>query len=164
MTGATGATGATGPTGPTGPTGATGPTGPPAAAILVAENAGPITIFDGITVLNAEDIRLLELTSASVTEGKPVKIDFALSVEVTASTDLTFNFEVGVYRDGNLIETRELQRSITEGTHIFPMYSTCVDEPANSGTATYDLRSIFTSSNTATVTVSNMDLNVTVFY
>jgi len=155
ITGATGATGATGVTGATGFTG-TVPT-------LAFTNAiGPIPVFPPLNT---------EVTVASVTQSvvinQQLKIDYAFAVEFVTSANWAYVFEVRLYRDATLINTRTVNRNLSAaGTQRFPLGNTYVDiVPATSASSTYSVRVIVTAVTniTSASTGTSIDLNIITF-
>jgi hypothetical protein len=161
-TGATGATGSTGPTGATGATGATGPTGANPPTLAFFEDPGSISISPPLP-LNTE------VTVASVTQNvlinQQLKIDYALAVEIVATANWSIQFEMRLYRDTTLIDTRIFNRSSSQaGTQRFPLASTQVNVVPATTTSTYSLRIIvIAASNITSTTAHNRDLNIITF-
>ncbi|MGE1115684.1 hypothetical protein ACQJ0K_28595, partial [Priestia megaterium] len=159
-TGATGVTGVTGATGPTGTTGATGATGANPPTLAFSENPGSIIIFPPLNT---------EVTVASVTQSflinQQLKIDYALAVEIIATANWSIQFEMRLYRDTTLIDTRTFNRSGSQaGTQRFPLASTQVNVVPATATSTYSLRLIVTAeSNITSATANNRDLNIITF-
>ncbi|MGG0791447.1 hypothetical protein ABE132_22670 [Peribacillus simplex] len=57
--------------------------------------------------------------------GENIKVDFAVSIDVITTTNSNFTFQTRLYRNGALIDTRSVQRSISAaGTSRFPVAST----------------------------------------
>lgn len=159
-TGDVGATGATGATGDVGATGATGATGTPQLAFN--NNTGPISVFPPLNT---------EVTVASVTQSviinQRLKIDYALGVDFVVTSNWAFVFEVRLYRDATLINTRTSNRSAqTAGSQRFPLSSTYVDTaPATSASSTYSVRVIVTTATnvTSAATGNSITLNIITF-
>ncbi|MBV7276527.1 collagen-like protein, partial [Clostridium sp. PL3] len=159
-TGATGATGDTGATGATGDTGATGATGAPALSFNNA--AGPISVYPP---LNTE-VTVASVT-LSVTAGQNLKIDYALAINFIVTANWSVAYEVRLYRDGTLINTRQNNRLGTAaGNQRLPISSTYVDTvPTTSAASTYSIRVIVTTAVnvTSAATGNNINLNIISF-
>ncbi|MCM3355860.1 hypothetical protein M3615_18940 [Bacillus halotolerans] len=142
MTGATGATGATGPTGPN-------------PQLFYNEVIGPVSV-----AVNGTETSIGTLNMPTVA-GQLIKLDLALSVDVTTAANSNFTFQIRVYRTGVLIDTRSAQRNISVATTSrFPIATTYVDTVAAAGTTSYEVRIIFTAaSNVSNSSVVNMDIN-----
>ncbi|WP_432681317.1 NTTRR-F1 domain [Bacillus velezensis] len=161
VTGVTGATGSTGPTGSTGATGSTGLTGPTGATgstptLLFTRTNGPLTVYPP---LNTE-IPVATL-AIPVNALQNVKLDYALSVDVTSTANSNFVFEIRLYRGAVQIHTRLLSGSIISATtQRFAVADTTVDTAQTAGINTYQLRVIFTTANNITAaTALNIDFN-----
>ncbi|KRF10057.1 hypothetical protein ASG89_00465 [Paenibacillus sp. Soil766] len=146
MTGATGVTGATGPS-------VISPT------LAFAENAGSISVLP----LNTE------VTVVSLTQGvlvnQRLKIDYSLSIEAVTAANWSIRFEMRLYRDSTLIDTRIFNSNQNNaGTHRFPLASTQVDVAPATATSTYSVRVIVTAATSVTSsTANNRDLNIITF-
>ncbi|MET3408780.1 MULTISPECIES: hypothetical protein [Priestia] len=107
-----------------------------------------------------------EVTVASVTQNvlmnRQLKIDYALAVEIGTAVDWSFAFEMRLYRDTTLIDTRIFNRSSQQaGTQRFPLASTQIDIVPATAISTYSLRIIvITSKSVNTATANNRDLNI----
>ncbi|SFC84466.1 hypothetical protein SAMN02799633_01897 [Bacillus sp. UNCCL81] len=82
---------------------------------------------------------------------------------VTANWSVTF--ELRLYRDANLIDTRVFNSSQpTAGTHRYQFSSTKVNVAPANATSTYSLRVIFTAiSNVTSASAINRDMNIITF-
>ncbi|MUF99442.1 collagen-like protein, partial [Bacillus tequilensis] len=156
-TGSTGATGATGSTGATGATGSTGPTGSTGAnpQLFFNEVAGPVSV-----AVNGTETSIGTLSMPTVT-GQLIKLDFAISVDVTTTANSNFTFQTRVYRNGVLVDTRSVQRNVNAAiTSRFPIATTYVDTATVTGTTSYEIRIIFTTvSNVSSSSALNLDIN-----
>ncbi|MHA7767117.1 collagen-like triple helix repeat-containing protein, partial [Bacillus atrophaeus] len=160
-TGVTGPTGATGVTGPTGPTGATGPTGPTAVnpQLFYNEVIGPVPV-----AVNGTETSIGTLNMPTVA-GQLIKLDLAISVDVTTTANSNFTFQIRIYRNGVLIDTRSVQRNIIVAvTSRFPIATTYVNTAAVTGMTSYEVRIIFTTaSNVTSSNALNLDINAISF-
>ncbi|MDI6582171.1 collagen-like triple helix repeat-containing protein, partial [Bacillus subtilis] len=162
-TGATGVTGATGPTGSTGATGvtgATGPTGPTGSTganpqLFYSEIAGPVPL-----AINGTETSIGTLSVPTVA-GQLIKLDLAISVDVTTTANSNFTFQTRIYRNGVLVDTRSVQRNVNAAiTSRFPIATTYVDATTVTGTTSYEIRIIFTTvSNVSGSNALNLDIN-----
>ncbi|MFF2586253.1 collagen-like protein, partial [Peribacillus sp. NPDC058075] len=160
ITGATGATGATGITGATGATGATGITGATGATgatpqLFFAEVDGPIAL----TTTGTETT--VVTMNVPTTVGQNIKVDYAVSIDVVTTANSSFTFQTRLYRNGTLLDTRAVQRSVSSaGTSRFPVASTNVNTAAITGTTTYEIRIAYTAaSNVTSSSALNADIN-----
>ncbi|MEC1666474.1 collagen-like triple helix repeat-containing protein, partial [Bacillus mojavensis] len=144
----TGVTGSTGPTGPTGPTGAN-------PQLFYNEVAGPVTV-----AVNGTETSIGTLSLPTVA-GQLIKLDLAISVDVTTTANSNFTFQTRIYRNGVLIDTRAVQRNVNVAiTSRFPMATTYVDATTVTGTTSYEVRIIFTTvSNVSGSSALNLDIN-----
>ncbi|MEH6854642.1 hypothetical protein V7037_08445, partial [Priestia megaterium] len=141
---------------------ATGATGPTASSPTLAfsEAPGTIAIFPPLNT---------EVTVASVTQNvlinQQLKIDYALAVEIIATANWSIVFEMRLYRDTTLIDTRIFNRSASQaGTQRFPLASTQVNIAPTTTTSTYSVRIIVTAATSITsATAINRDLNIITF-
>ncbi|PGS48364.1 hypothetical protein COC46_18360, partial [Bacillus sp. AFS041924] len=145
--------------GATGTTGATGPTGQ-RPTLTFAENAGSIAVFPPLNT---------EVTIVSITQGvlanQQLKIDYATAIEIVVNANWSIVFELRLYRDATLIDTRIISRSQpTAGTQRFQIASTQVNIAPANATSTYSLRVIFTTaSNLTSASANNRDMNIITF-
>ena len=99
--------------------------------------------------------------------GQNLKIDYAYAVDFVVTANWAFTFESRLYRDGNLINTRTMNRSAaTAGTQRFPLSNTYVDTaPATSAASTYSVKVIVTATTSVTsaATGNNIDENIITF-
>jgi hypothetical protein len=95
------------------------------------------------------------------TIGQNVKVDYAVSVDLVTTANSSFTFQTRLYRNGILIDTRSVQRSVTTaGISRFPVSSTNVNTAVITGTSTYEVRIIFTAAaNVTSASAINTDLN-----
>ncbi|CDH94481.1 GXT repeat-containing collagen-like protein [Bacillus velezensis NAU-B3] len=124
--------------------------------MLFTRTNGPLTVYPP---LNTE-IPVATL-AIPVTDLQNVKLDYALSVEVTTAANSNFVYEVRLYRGTVQVHTRTLSRIITSAaTERFSIADTTVDTAPTAGINTYQLRVIFTSANSLTAaTALNIDFN-----
>ncbi|MNP14410.1 hypothetical protein D3C76_1067320 [compost metagenome] len=94
-----------------------------------------------------------------------MKIDLAVSVEAITTANSSLTFEVRLYRDGTLINTRTIQRNLSAaGTQRFPIANTFVDTAVATTTSTYQVRVIFTTAtNVTSATAINRNINIITF-
>lgn len=169
-TGATGATGTTGETGPTGATGATGSTGSTGVTgstgstganpqLFYSEIAGPVPV-----AINGTETSIGTLSVPTVA-GQLIKLDLAISVDVTTTANSNFTFQTRIYRNGVLVDTRSVQRNVNAAiTSRFPIATTYVDATTVTGTTSYEIRIIFTTvSNVSGSSTLNLDINAITF-
>lgn len=111
-----------------------------------------------------------EITVASITQsveaGQLLKIDYALNVIASTTANWSISFELRLYRDDALINTRSYSRNGSQvGDQYIPMSSTYVDTaPVTLTTSTYDLKAIITAASNATAkTGVSIDLNIITF-
>ncbi|OOM63723.1 hypothetical protein CLBCK_08580 [Clostridium beijerinckii] len=99
------------------------------------------------------------------TAGENIKIDYALAIENATTANSTQTLEIRLYRDGTLITTRIVERTIAAaGTQRFVISNTFVDTAAITGTTTYDVRVIYTAAaNITTGTAFNRNINTIAF-
>ncbi|MED3977174.1 NTTRR-F1 domain [Priestia megaterium] len=141
-------------------TGNTGPTGANPPTLAFTEAPGSISIFPPLNT---------EVIVASITQNvlinQQLKIDYALAVEIVATANWSILFEMRLYRDTTLIDTRIFNRSSTQaGTQRFPLASTQVNVVPATTTSTYSLRIIVTEATAITsATAHNRDLNIITF-
>lgn len=129
---------------------------------LSYDNAtGPITISPPLNT---------EVTVASVTErveaGDELKIDYALNLIATTTSNWSVTFQLRLYRHGELINTKNYSRNGQQaGTQAVPTASTYVDTaPESLAAATYVLRAIVTAATNATVaTGTSINMNIITF-
>ncbi|MEC0768501.1 hypothetical protein [Bacillus atrophaeus] len=97
--------------------------------------------------------------------GQLIKLDLAISVDVTTTANSNFTFQIRVYRNGVLIDTRSVQRNINVAiTSRFPIATTYVNTAAVTGTTSYEVRIIFTTaSNVSSSSALNLDINAISF-
>ncbi|OOM62174.1 hypothetical protein CLBEIC_39570 [Clostridium beijerinckii] len=97
--------------------------------------------------------------------GENIKIDYALAIENVTTANSTQTLEIRLYRDGTLITTRIIERTIASaGTQRFPISNTFVDTAVVTGTTTYDIRVIYTTAtNITTGTAFNRNINTIAF-
>ncbi|WP_235850489.1 collagen-like protein [Niallia circulans] len=156
-TGPTGIPGPTGPTGATGPTGIPGPTGPTGAnpQLFYNEVAGPVSV-----AVNGTETSIGTLSVPTIT-GQLIKLDFAISVDVTTTANSNFTFQTRVYRNGVLVNTRSVQRNVNAAiTSRFPIATTYVEIATVTGTTSYEVRIIFpTASNVSSSSALNLEIN-----
>ncbi|MZL08806.1 collagen-like protein, partial [Clostridium beijerinckii] len=160
-TGATGPTGDTGVTGPTGDTGVTGPTGATGAPQLnFNQIAGGIAVYPPINT----EVSVVAV-SVPTTAGENIKIDYALAVESVTTANSTETFEARLYRDGTLITTRIIERTIVSAaTQRFSISNTFVDTAVITGATTYDVRVIYTTAtNVTSAAAFNRNINTITF-
>ncbi len=148
-------------TGPKGPTGATGPTG--AAGTFVFTNvAGPISIFPPLVT----EVMVASVNQ-SVVAGQELKIDYALTIDAVVTSNWSTTFELRLYRDVTLLETRTYNTSqATSGTQSIPLSNTYVDTaPATTASTTYQLRVIATAATNVSSmsTGASIGLNIITF-
>ncbi|MGM9954937.1 MAG: hypothetical protein ACI35J_03635, partial [Peribacillus sp.] len=95
------------------------------------------------------------------TIGQNVKVDYAVSVDVTSTANSIFTFQTRLYRNGVLIDTRSVQRSENNATTSrLPVSSTNGNTAVITGTSTYEVRIAFTAASNVTSSVAiNTDLN-----
>ncbi|WP_143755320.1 collagen-like triple helix repeat-containing protein, partial [Clostridium beijerinckii] len=160
-TGATGVTGSTGSTGATGATGVTGVTGPTGAPQLAFTNAGG-TLAASITI--GTETTLVS-TNVSTTSGQNIKVDYSVGVQVANSANAFISYQIRLYRNGTLITSSELDRTVSgAGTQLFPTSATYVDTAPTTGTTTYEVRLVFLSAtNVTSATAINRYLNCIAF-
>lgn len=161
-TGSTGSTGSTGVTGSTGPTGVTGPTGSTGAnpQLFYSEIAGPVPV-----AINGTETSIGTLSVPTVA-GQLIKLDLAISVDVTTTANSNFTFQTRIYRNGVLVDTRSVQRNVNAAiTSRFPIATTYVDATTLvTGTTSYEIRIIFTTvSNVSGSSALNVDINAITF-
>jgi hypothetical protein len=154
VTGATGAAGATGATGVAGATGATGATGV-TPQLFSAEAAGPIAL----TTTGTETT--VVTMNVPTTVDQSIKVDYAVSIDVVTTANSNFTFQTRLYRNGILVDTRSVQRSVSAaGTSRFPVASTNVNIAAITGTSTYEIRIAYTvATNVTSSSAINVDIN-----
>ncbi|MCA1036813.1 collagen-like protein, partial [Bacillus infantis] len=172
--GATGSEGATGPQGEQGPQGATGaqgatgpqgeqgPQGPQGIGSALAFN----NIFGSVAVPVTPPTETPVISvSTPVTAGQNVKIDYTLAIEANANNNNTLNTLIRLYRDGDLIVTRGLNRTLTSaGIQRFIVANTYIDTAPNTTTSTYELRVINTvATNVTSVIADNRFMNLIKF-
>lgn len=100
--------------------------------------------------------------SVPVTTGDELKIDSVISVESITTANSVQVFETRLYRDGTLINTRTLERSISAaGTQTFQIPNTYVDTAVATTTSTYEVRVIFTTAtNVTSASAINRNMNI----
>ncbi|ADM38070.1 GXT repeat-containing collagen-like protein [Bacillus spizizenii str. W23] len=156
-TGSTGSTGSTGATGPTGPTGSTGPTGPTGSGSQLNYTTveGPVAL----AINNTETT--VGTLNVPTNNGENIKVDFSISVDVVTTANSNFTFQIRMYRNGVLIDTRTVQRNINAAlTSRFPVASTNVNTAVVTGTTTYEIRIIFmNASNVSSASAINLEIN-----
>ncbi|MCK1992358.1 hypothetical protein MPH61_07085 [Peribacillus muralis] len=93
--------------------------------------------------------------------GQNIKVDYAVSIDVVTVANSNFTFQTRLYRNGILIDTRAVQRSISSaGTARFPVASTNVNTAVLNGTTTYEVRIAFTVAlNVVSSSALNIDIN-----
>ncbi|EHA30461.1 GXT repeat-containing collagen-like protein [Bacillus subtilis subsp. subtilis str. SC-8] len=93
--------------------------------------------------------------------GQLIKLDLAISVDVTTTANSNFTFQTRIYRNGVLVDTRSVQRNINAAiTSRFPIATTYVDATTVTGTTSYEIRIIFTTvSNVSGSNALNLDIN-----
>ncbi len=140
--------------------GPTGPTGPTADVPVLISNE----IAGSISVLPAGAEVTVVSVDVPVTTGDTVKIDYALTIDISALAVGIFNYEVRLYRDATLIDTRVVNTALQIGSQSMPIDSTQVDTAVDTTTSTYSLR-VFVTSAVLVTTVSavNRDINAIVF-
>ncbi|WP_268290212.1 hypothetical protein [Bacillus inaquosorum] len=156
--GGIGPTGATGSTGVTGSTGATGPTGSNP-QLFYSEVAGPVPV-----AINGTETSIGTLSMPTVA-GQLIKLDLAISVDVATTANSNFTFQVSVYRNGVLVDTRSVQRNINAAnTSRFPIASTYGNNATVTGTTSYEVRIAYTAaSNVDSSSALNLDINAISF-
>ncbi|SHI27980.1 hypothetical protein [Clostridium intestinale] len=157
VTGSTGETGVTGATGVTGETGTTGATGSIASALSFANTAGTIAVFPPLnTVVTVVSV------AVPVTTGDELKIDFVIYIENVTEGSSEQTFETRLYRDGTLINTITIQRSISSaGPQTFQIPNTYVDTAVATIASTYEVRVIFTTAmNITSASAINRNMNI----
>ncbi|MCY8131229.1 collagen-like protein, partial [Bacillus spizizenii] len=150
----TGSTGATGPTGPTGSTGPTGPTGS-GSQLNYTTVEGPVAL----AINNTETT--VGTLNVPTNNGENIKVDFSISVDVVTTANSNFTFQIRMYRNGVLIDTRTVQRNINAAlTSRFPVASTNVNTAVVTGTTSYEIRIIFmNASNVSSASAINLEIN-----
>lgn len=109
------ASGITGATGATGVTGAT-------PQLTFAEVDGPVALTTTGTETSVVTMNVPTII------GQNVKVDYAVSIDVVTTANSNFTFQTRLYRNGTLVDTRSVQRSISAaGTSRFPIASTNVN-------------------------------------
>ncbi|PGL66797.1 hypothetical protein CN925_21025, partial [Bacillus sp. AFS055030] len=143
----------------TGVTGVTGPTGQ-RPTLTFAENAGTIAVFPPINT----EVTIVSITQA-VLANQQLKIDYATAIELVVTANWTVTFQLRLYRDATLIDTRVFNTNqTTAGTHRFQFASTQVAIAPANATSTYSLRVIFTTSVSVTsASAINRDMNIITF-
>ncbi|MGV3465179.1 MAG: hypothetical protein ACO1OT_07795, partial [Heyndrickxia sp.] len=142
--------------GVTGPTGAMGPS----PTLAFQNNTSSIAVYPPLNT---------EVTVASTTTNtianQNIKVDYALTLELTTNANNSFTVQVRLYRNTTLLQTRFLIRNQpTAGTARFPIADTYVDTAPTTGPTTYQLR-VFTSvaTNVTSGNANNRNINVIVF-
>ncbi|WP_236689799.1 hypothetical protein [Bacillus sp. TH008] len=104
----------------------------------------------------------MTVPGVAVSIGQNVKIDYALAVEAVNAANSNIIFELRLYRDGSLLQTRIFNRSLAvAGTQRFPLANTFVDVIPAAATATYTVRvAVTTASNVTSAAAFNRDLNI----
>lgn len=137
--------------------GATGPTGSTGAVpqLFFAEVAGPIAL-----TTNGTETTVVTLNVPTIV-GQNIKVDLAVSIDVITTANSNFTFQIRLYRNGTLLDTRVVQRSVSSaGTSRFPVASTNVNTAAITGTTTYEIRIAYTvASNVTSSSAINADIN-----
>ncbi|GIN34025.1 MULTISPECIES: collagen-like triple helix repeat-containing protein [Bacillus subtilis group] len=159
MTGPTGATGATGAIGVTGPTGPTGPQN----ELFFTNTSGPIPVYSPPTVPLNTEVIVATVANVPVTSGQDILINYALALETVATANNNVIFQVRLYRDGTLLQTRIFNRNAQlAGTQRFPLSDTYVDTVPATTTLTYTVRiAVTTASSITSATAFNRNLNLT---
>ncbi|WP_045384442.1 NTTRR-F1 domain [Bacillus spizizenii] len=157
VTGATGSTGSTGSTGATGATGSTGPTGPTGSGSQLNYTTveGPVAL----AINNTETT--VGTLNVPTNNGENIKVDYSISVDVVTTANSNFTFQIRMYRNGVLIDTRTVQRNINAAlTSRFPVASTNVNTAVVTGTTSYEIRIIFmNASNVSSASAINLEIN-----
>ncbi len=94
-----------------------------------------------------------------------MKIDYALAFSSINDADYSIEAEFRLYRDGTLIDARNMSTSGTAaGTQVIDIFNTYVDTAVSTGTLTYDVRVIVTSAtNITSADAINRNINAIVF-
>ena len=98
-----------------------------------------------------------------VTSGQDILINYALALETVATANNNVIFQVRLYRDGTLLQTRIFNRNAQlAGTQRFPLSDTYVDTVPATTTLTYTVRiAVTTASSITSATAFNRNLNLT---
>jgi hypothetical protein len=123
---------------------------------------GPITVSPPLNT---------EVTVASVTQsvvaGQNLKIDYSLNIIANATANWSVAFQIRLYRDTTLINTRYYNRNAAQaGAQYIPMSSTYVDTaPLTLASSTYTVKTIVTTASniTSMTTGTSIDLNIITF-
>jgi len=123
---------------------------------------GPITVSPPTST---------EVPVASITQpivaGQKLKIDYALNIVATTAANWSLSFELRLYSNGALINTRYYSRVGSQaGDQYIPMSSTYVySVPSTLASSTFVLRAIVTAATNASPvkTGAGIDLNIITF-
>jgi hypothetical protein len=103
----------------------------------------------------------------SVVAAERLKIDYSTAINAVCTANYSIVFEMRLYRDGTLIQTRTYNRTGSNaGTQRFPLSDTYVDTaPTTTGASTYQVRTIVTTGTnvTSATTGTSNDINIITF-
>jgi hypothetical protein len=130
-----------------------------------------LTNIDTTGTINVFPPSGTEVIVSSITQSvlinQRLKIDYSLAVVFIVTSNWSMQYEVRLYRDGSLIQTRTNSGSgQMAGTQRLPFSSTYVDiAPSTNASSTYQLRVIVTSATNVTsgATGNSIDLNTITF-
>jgi hypothetical protein len=104
-------------------------------------------------------------TTISTTVGQILKIDYSLDIEATCSVGCFFAYEVRIYRNSLLLDSRIIsQAQESAGTFSTPISGTYVDTAEATAPYTYEIRVIETSAvNVTSAFAKAINLNIISF-